>query len=275
MTPIWYLGPIGDMRPLPCPEADIQINPVRYGGVHQGLSGARVMDITGFRNDYQLDFKYLCEDEFRWLEAIYMQIVAGPHYLINPLKPNLLSAQSSSMTPGRLGVTVGGTTATVADCPTELLLPVRSTRMVDWIGSSNLMILDNSRPVPIVNDEPLVFSVYLKADSALTVTLSAYWYSPAGTLITNTDTTVGVDTAWSRFWMPYVEVPAGAVAMTPAINFGTAGADVYVAAPQLERGNSPTPFDIGGGASSVIIDEFPVSSPRFPLRDVSVKLLET
>lgn len=276
MTPTWYLGPIGDLRPLTCPEVDLEINPVRYGGIHQGLSGARVVDITGWRNDYKLEFKYLEPDEFAWLEACYMQIVPGPHYLVNPLKRNLLSAQSSGMQSGRLGVTVGGTTAIVSDYPSELPYPVRSTKMQDWIGSSNLMIFDNGRPVPIYTDGPLVYSVYLKADSALSVTLKAYWYNSAGSLLESTDTTIGLDTEWARYWMSYQEIPTGGVAMTPTIEFGTAGADVYVAAPQVEAGVlSPTAFEIGGGCATVIIDEFPETSPRYPLRSVPVTFLET
>lgn len=272
----WYLGPIGDLRALTCPEVDIEINPKRYGGIHQGLSGARVVDITGWRNDYKLEFKYLTPDEFSWLEACYMQVVPGPHYLINPLKRNLISAQSSAMQSGKLGVTVGGTTAIVTDYPSELPFPVRATRMQDWVGSSNLMIFDNGRPVPIISSNPLVYSVYLRAESVLNVTMQAFWYSAAGTLLTSTDTVVGLDTQWSRYWMSYMEIPAGAVAMTPAIQFGTAGADISVAAPQVETGALvPSDFELGGGCATVIIDEFPETSPRYPLRSVPVTFLET
>jgi hypothetical protein len=271
----WYIGPLGGLRALPCPEVDLEVNPVRYGGVHQGLSGARVMDVTGWRNDYKLEFKYLDQDEFRWLEAIYMQVVPGPHYLINPLKRNLLSAQSTALYSGQLGITVGGTTANVNDYPSELPFPVRSTKMQDWVGTSNLMIFDNGRPVPIYRTDPLIYSVYLKADAALSVTLQAYWYNISGSLIGNTDTTVAIDTEWSRYWTSYLEPPNGAVGLTAAINFGTAGSDIYVAAPQVESGYTPSAFDLGGGAATVIIDEFPEVSPRYPLRNVAVTLLET
>jgi hypothetical protein len=204
-----------------------------------------------------------------------MQVVPGPHYLINPLKRNLVSAQSSGLQSGQLGVTVGGTTATLTDYPSELPFPVQSTKMVDWLGSSNLMIFDNGRPVPIFTDDPLCYSVYLKADAAISVDLQAYWYNAAGQLMESTDTTLGLDTEWSRYYMTYLEVPSGAVSMTPAIDFGTAGSDVYVAAPQVELGYTPTAFELGGGAATVIIDEFPEVSPRYPLRNVAVTLLET
>lgn len=274
--PIWYLGPIGDLRPLPCPEVDLEINPIRYGGIHQGLSGARVIDVTGWRNDYKLEFKYLCPEEFEWLEACYMQVVPGPHYLVNPLKRNLLSAQSTAMQAGRLGVTVGGTTAIVNDYPAELPFPVRATRMQDWTGSSNLLIFDNGRPVPIYKPGPLIYSVYLRAEAVLNVTLQAYWYNAAGTLIGNTDTIVGLDTQWARYWMSYQEPPAGAVAMTAAIQLGTAGADISIAAPQVETGVlMPSSFELGGGCATVIINDFPETSPRFPYRSVPVTFLET
>lgn len=272
----WYLGPLGNLRPLPCPETGLQVSQVRYGGIHQGISGARVMDITGYRNEYSLDFRLLDQDEYRWIEAIYTQMVPGPIYLVNPLKRNLLSNQSSTMSFGSLGITAGGVTATVVDYPNELITPSRAIKMVEWTGSTNLMIFDNGRPVPIITGQPLVYSVYLKADAELSVTLRAYWYNASGGLISNTDTTVGIDSTWSRYWMSYLEIPTGAVGMLASINFGTAGADVYVCAPQVETGvNSPTQFDLGGACASVIIDQLPETSPRFPLRDVSVSFLET
>lgn len=275
-VPIWYLGPLGNMRPLPCPETDLQVSQVRYGGIHQGISGSRVMDITGFRNEYTLDFKLLDQSEYQWLEAIYSQLVPGPHYLVNPLKRNLLSNQSSTMAFGSLGVTTGGSNSIVVDYPAELGMPSRSIKMMDWTGPTNLMVFDSGRPVPIIDNQPLIYSVYLKADAAINVTLRAYWYNDTGSLITNTDTTVSIDSTWARYWMSYLEPPTGAVGLLASINFGTAGADVYVCAPQVETGvDSPTAFDLGGGCASVIIDQLPETSPRFPLRDVSVSFLET
>lgn len=272
----WYLGPLGNLRPLPCPEVDLQISQVRYGGVHQGISGARVMDITGYRNEYTLDFRLLDQAEYQWIEAIYTQMVPGPHYLINPLKRNLLSNQSSTMAFGSRGVSLGGSSAVVNDYPAELPMPSRAIKVVDWAGSTNLMLFDNGRPVPILNNQPLVYSVYLKADSALTVSLRVYWYSATGSLLTNTATSVGIDSTWSRYWMSYLEPPTGAAGMLATVDFGTAGADAYACAPQVETGvDTPTEFDIGGGCASVIIDQLPETSPRFPLRDVSVSFLET
>ena len=51
----WYLGPLGDLRPLVCPEPDLSATQVRYGGLHQGLSGARTLDVTGHKAEYEFN----------------------------------------------------------------------------------------------------------------------------------------------------------------------------------------------------------------------------
>src|SRR5690554_2646520 len=93
----WYLGPAGALQELTCPEPNIKANLVRYGGVHQGLSGARTVDVTGHRYEYAFDWDYMEQAEWAWLEAMHLRHVPGPFRLLNPLKKNRLAPQSSAM----------------------------------------------------------------------------------------------------------------------------------------------------------------------------------
>src|SRR5690606_39453918 len=65
------------------------------------------MDVTGHRDEYELEFRFLDRDEFEWVELLHTRMVPGPHLMINPLKKNRLSWQASKLivTPyGKAGV---------------------------------------------------------------------------------------------------------------------------------------------------------------------------
>src|SRR5690606_40132859 len=70
MDRTWYLGPLGKLRGLVCPERGMSDTSTRYGGIHQGLTGARTMDITGHRREYEFEFVYMDKQDFAWLNAL-------------------------------------------------------------------------------------------------------------------------------------------------------------------------------------------------------------
>ena len=112
LTPAtWYLGPLGDLRPLMTPSVDIVNTQERFGGVHQALSGARVMDTVGYRATYDMSWNYMSEADYGLLNALYLRQIPGPHRLINPMKKNLMSHQASTLTTGfnrQLGLSISG-----------------------------------------------------------------------------------------------------------------------------------------------------------------------
>src|SRR5690606_14640524 len=62
-----------------------------------GLTGARTMDITGHRREFEFQFTYLEKAEFEWLNALHTRMVPGPLYLLDPRYRNRLSPQATSL----------------------------------------------------------------------------------------------------------------------------------------------------------------------------------
>lgn len=276
----WYLGPLGDVRPLVCPEPDMTINEIRYGGVHQGLSGARTVDITGFRTDYQFDFNWLTRDEFLWLEALHLRLVPGPFYLLNPLKRNRLSSQASRLMPSfkqSAGVAFDGPSSVSRDWPTDLPIPGRSLKLANWTGTTNNVAFDTGKPVPVLPGETLTASVWLKSDVTYNnVKLRIAWYTVDKQFIRNDEISVAPSPDWSLHWFTYHEAPSNAAAGVFSVVLGAPTTAVYFAAPMLEAGTDywPNEWEIGGGATLVHVDTLETTSKIFPLRNASLKLME-
>lgn len=278
------------MRPLVCPETDVTINPVRYGGVHQGLSGARIMDVTGHRDEYELEFRFLDRDEFEWVELLHTRMVPGPHLMINPLKKNRLSLQASKLivTPyGKAGVRapLGARYGLPSSPPTALGYRGRSVFVGDWTDPNPRVTFDPGKYIPVLPGERLTGSVYLSSSfgNVTGSTLRFEWFdasrAPVSGTPASTSSTFNVtDGAWSRATFTNVQPPAGAVACRFSIGVGTLAdpddTTLAIAAPQVEVGASATDFEVGCAAPEVLIDQIKTTSPRFPYRDVTLTLME-
>ena len=274
----WYLGPLGDMRPLVVPEPGIQISQVRYGGIHQGLSGARSLDITGYRTEYNFEFRNLEQDEYLWLEALHYRLVPGPFYLLDPLKKNRLTAQSSRLdltNYNNSGIDLSGPYEVTRDWPTDIRIPGRSKKLTDW-GASQVVTFDPSKPAPLLDGETLTGSIYIKGDAAYAdIDLRVTWYTEDLVEISSTDIADGTSTEWTRVWYTYHDQPTNARAASLSLVLGAYSTPVYIAAPMLEAGVTwPSDWDMGGAAPVVIMDQIPASSGRYPLRNVELNLLE-
>lgn len=274
----WYIGPLGDLRRLVVPEPDIKIDLVRFGGIHQGLSGARTMDITGYRTEYNFEFRNLERSEFMWLEALHSRFVDGPHRLIDPLKKNRLSAQASKMRtvdPGSNGVYTTLASSGSRDYPAAVPLPGRSLVVVP--DATSVIQFDSGKRFPVLSAETPISSVWLRSASAYgQAYLRMSWYDIEDTFISNQDIGIDISVSWSRHWFNFVDKPVGAVAATFSVVLETPAIEVKLAAPQVEISATslPTSFEIGGGAPAVLVDQLPAVSGRFPLRHATLTLLE-
>jgi|SRR5690242_4689670 len=282
----WYLGWLGDMRPLPVPEVDFDMTEVRYGGVHQALNGARTMDTTGYRQKFQMDFKYLSEADYAWLRSLYLGNVQEPLYLMNPLRNNLLSQQASmgvwhgTLDNGMQNVSFASAYDFVNDFPTGL--PVAGTRVPRILSVATApayVVLDGgTRFFPTTVGEPLTYSIYMRTTTgSANVDMYLQTMDKYGT--TNTGPgligTKAVTTSWQRFSITHTPATAGIAATRAGLQLASAGTyNVLLAAPQVEYGSVVTPFSIGGGLSKVLIDSIDSESPRYPLSNVSVSFLE-
>src|SRR5690349_11457271 len=140
----WYIGPAGDLKQLVCPEINLSVSDVRYGGVHQALSGARIMDVTGTKQDMILSFTFLDEADYRWLQALQTRHIPGPHRLISPLRKNRLSVQAASLN-GQASIRPGvklsaGSWDWQNDWPSSAGYGMRSLRWFSRTASSTLKL---------------------------------------------------------------------------------------------------------------------------------------
>ncbi len=277
----WYLGWLGELRALPVPEPGLTTTEKRFGGIHESLNGSRTADVTGFRTEYRFGFTYLDEPAYQWLRALYLRHIRGPHYLINPLRRNLLSPQCST---GYIhGVQDYGWQAVgpgydyVLDYPAVAALTGNRTFRITNVSSApGYLILDGSKKfVPVLAGEPVTFSAYLKADAARSVNMYLEKIDKFGAPITGGPIqTVNVTTDWQRFTLTYAP-DAGTAALRPGFAFTAAQTyNVAFAAPQVEYSAAATPWDLGGGSTKVLLDQIASTSPQFPLSDVTVTLWE-
>lgn len=274
----WYLGPLGELRPLVVPEPDISINQVRFGGVHQGLSGARTLDITGHRIEYTFEFRNLDRDEFMWLEALHTRFFPGPYHLIDPLKKNRLSAQASRLLlvdADSNGVyTAASAVSGSRDFPDTVNLPGRS--LIVETADMDVVQFDSGKRIPLLTGETPLCSVYLKSEVPHEAAyLRASWYDIEDAFISNTDIDIDTSVTWSRHWYNFVDRPGNAYGVTFSVVLLSNAIPVWFAAPQVETSTYlPTDWEIGGGAPIVLIDQMPAVSGRFPLRHATLTLLE-
>lgn len=271
----WLLGPLGDLRELVTPETGINITEVRYGGVHQGLNGGRTVDVTGIKSEVQLVFEYLEEADYRWLQALHTRHIAGQVRLHNPLRKNRMTmgAASCNPTPARqpsLQFT-GGDYQWVNDWPVAAGYGDRSLRWYNR-ASGNTALFDGSKSISVTPLETITVSVYLKSTVGHNVTMTIDWYDRNLGALTSPTNVVAVTTSWARYSFT-VTAPSGAALGRLKLSSTTTN-ELTMAASQWESGATATAWDQGGGELRVLVDQMPANSPRFPLMNCSVTLLE-
>lgn len=277
--PIWYLGPAGDMRALVCPEPDIDITVERYGGVFQGLSGARSLMVTGHKQKFTFNFRYLTDDEFAWLEALHFRTVFGPYYrLRSPFKTNLLSSQASlirTVGDNRTVQFTSGIAAPVTDWPSAAgNLASISTKWSNRSTGTQVFRVEDRYKIPVTVAVPVTFSLYLKGSTTLAGTIVIDWYDRSGAQIGSSGSVAtSLTTSWQRFQVTGTP-PANTVTARGAFLTSVTAPDVYLAAAQFEEASSASTWKIGGGCPVVLIDQLQTTTPRFPYRDTTLTILE-
>jgi hypothetical protein len=275
--PIWLLGPSGDLRPLVCPEKDFEITPVRFGGIHQGLSGALSLDVTGFRMRYTFDFKYLDQSEYAWLKALHYRLFRGPFRLISPLGKNRLTSESSA---GMVGagtaqgvVLTSGLPVRVYDWPSAAgTIGQQATRWDNRSGTS-VARFDSVKRTTVIPGETVVASVWLKSSLNQNMSMVIDWFDRSTQISSTSIATAAMTSVWTRFSVTGV-VPAGAHSARFAIYTSNTTSVMHFTAAQFEAGSVPTSWEQGGSAPIVLMDQLPTTSPRFPYRNTTLSLLE-
>lgn len=271
----WYLGPTGDLRGLVSPDNGVERTVDRYGGVHQSLSGARTMDITGHRATYKLEIPAVTPDESRFLEALHYRTVPGPYRLIDPMSRNRLSRDAAILKPFTRDVTttsgsllrsaVGGPTAQAG-------VPVSGSVWSSYTLGASLTL----PPVPVLAGETLAISLWLataSGDTPVTLTLNAAVTNATGAAIETGQMTVTAADHWDRS-ASTLPMPDQAAQMQLSLTPTSGTSDLWIAAAQIEAATTPGVWDLGGGAPMVLLDQLERSSTIYPLNDLTVTLLE-
>lgn len=276
MATTWYLGPPGDLRALVCPERDIDITEARFGGVHQSLGGARTMDVTGIKKQYQFNWKYIDGPDYQWLRALHTRLIPGPHRLVDPLLKNRLSlgVSDGNLTPHKYSfyTATAGLLTNQLDYPTGVL----GKRCVRWSDrtASSVLRLDLDKMTDVFALETINVSAYLKGASSVTVGMYVAWYDKTGAFLSNSSTSnKSVTTSWARYDASFT-APANAVMGVFSLT-STATTTINIAAPQFETGSTVTAWEQGGANPLVLIDQMPTITPRYPTSNVTMTLLES
>ena len=278
MAPTWYLGPTGDLRPLVCPETDIDMPVVRYGGIHQGLSGSRALDVTGHRQQFNFNFNWLSPTEYAWFQAMHLRQVKGPFRLISPLKVNRLTPESSFGFVGggtAQGVSItGGVVTQVYDWPSGVGVGNgMSTKWTNRPAGSPVFRFDDFKRTTVIVGETVTASVYLKASTAMTINLVVDWWNRTAQTGSTTVVPASVTTSWARYSVTGV-VPGGTHTARFAGYTSNAVPDIYWTAAQFEAAATASAWDVGGGAPVVLLDQLTTVSPRYPYYNTTLSLLE-
>jgi hypothetical protein len=276
--PIWYLGPAGNLRPLVCPEVNTDITTERYGGVFQGLSGYRSMDVTGHKQKFSFQFNYLDQAEYAWLEALHLRQFPGPFRLLNPMKKNRLTPESSLAKWGggtAQGFTISSGLATqVWDWPATASPGFGlSSKWTNRTGGTSTLRFDPIRMTTVSAGEVITASVWLKTNTAFSPSVVVDWWDRTAQIGSSTVLVPSVTTSWQRFTITST-APANTQRARFAMYTANLTSDLYIAAPQLEASATVTDWELGGAAPVVFVDQMPVATPRFPLRNATVTLLE-
>lgn len=203
----------------------------------------------------------------------HSRLIRGPYRLINPLTPNRLTPRAVAF--DLLGVSVPTAVRTRPyDWPSAAQPGVQSLRLSSWGAEQNTVAFDPISRVAVFPLEQITFSVYAKADVAISPRLGIEWFDRTGAVVAPNDfSTISVTTAWQRFGITRT-APAGAVTALVSVRGQTYTSPLQIAAPQVETGPSMTSWQLGGGSAVVLMDQLATTSPRFPLTDVSMTLLE-
>lgn len=275
---IWYLGPEGNLKELICPSVNIDVTTERFGGVFQALSGARSVDVTGHKKKYSFEFRFLDQDEYEWYKKLHLRMFPGPFRLIDPLEKNRLTPESS-MTKWGGGTAQGlwlsqGVASRVWDYPATVGDGFgQSTTWSNRPSGTSILRFDTKRLTTVIAGEQITASVWLKTDIGFSPNVVVDWYNRTTQVGSTPVSTPSVTTSWQQVSIT-ATVPVGATRARFAVYTTNTASTLYLAAAQFEQAATTSAWALGGAAPIVSVDQMTTVSPRYPLRNITMTLLE-
>lgn len=280
-VPEWLFGPAGDLRPLPNPTPGVNATMERFGGTHVAISGSRTVDTFGYKMSYDFTLGNLYPEEVSRLEVLATSTGSSNMYLLDPMRPNMLARQySTGMRTNANNCTRGYTPTTDPNSVPNPWVPgyvVMSTLS----NTADAFISSPSTPFPLNNTPVTVSAFYATSTTGLQIYHNVQFFDAAGmSLGTQSGSLLTVPTSgWTRL-SSTLTPPAGAVVGYARFAVASQGesyasaVSVNVAGMQVNMGSTLARTSIGGGAIRCFVDTFDIDSPRYPLQNISLSLVE-
>lgn len=280
-VPEWMFGPAGDLRPLPNPTPGVSATLERFGGTHVAISGSRTVDTFGHKSNYSFTLGNLLPEEVSWLEMMAMARTGRELYLLDPMRPNMLDRYyASGLRTSGNNSTRGFTTFTDPAAAPAAWLP-GFVAVSSLSNTSDAFLSSDGAMVPMNNQPFTVSAFYQTSTSDLQVYHNVqYFDANQAAIIQNSGPLQTVPTGgWVRL-SSTLTPPAGAAYGRVRFSVASQGesyassVSVNIAGLQANMGSTLAQTSSGGGAIRCVVDSFDVDSPRYPLQNVSMTLME-
>ena len=183
-------------------------------------------------------------------------------------------ATRHEVTFGPAGIDVPGINYTRTwDWPAAAAVPGKSISLSGWTGPSAVVRYDSGRKTTLLNLEQVTGSVYVRSLAPHIGSIGFEYYDRYENLLAITGEPQSFGITWQRYSITRT-APSKAASLIFRVDLSAANTYVRLAAPQVEAGASVSAWEPGGASPEVIIDQMPATTPRFPLRDVSISILE-
>lgn len=311
--PMFWIGPLGGLMPIACPEPGLTNSLVFKAAENQALNGRITRDLQGVRREWSFTEAYLDPEDVAFFESLATHVIKPPFRIVDPLRKNRLLPSVAS--PSRASYlsngydswyVYGGSTYPdrSMDTPYVEYTTEGDQRTVRYRPSNCLRVRLNSDGSTVFTNgmlrhwdsaTPSNSEVYLDAIDprggglivnegeqyvlSLTVnvisgTVEAGVYGVDQSAHLSSSTSVTLSTTgWQTTSMDVI-MPSSELGVTPYFRAVGGAAEFCVGYMQLEAGNVATSWEPGFGVPECDIVQFNLASPRYPLTTAQIKVKE-
>jgi hypothetical protein len=287
-----YVGPYGRLMAMDVGADGFDSGMTEFGALQEPLSGMHTKDVFGWKRSFNIPLDGMDRRALSWFEMLYRGSIAGPYFLRDPRRMNMLhAAVADTMSSyARTVPFVAPNGVVSAQANTKLMLTSQRVDVTTttettpgpsfaakWVATAAGAVACGKTVIPVIPGETVIFSFYLISGSATPGILT--YATPGASPVTVTVTVLTDPTDATRKYIRYTVPTNGTVqAVMPTFNLTAAGTTVVLAG-QLEgqRATTDTPraWVLGTGVPKVIVNDFPQHSEYLGTRTSgSLALLE-